>query len=131
RVLAAGRVGTGGAARPASEPPLPPIPPAGSRVKLLAAEPPASSGAGDLLALGAEDLRALPLDARRERLGPGLAGAPPPIHLSPATRARPLAAAWLRPFDAAAPPGAMGTRLSAPYRAAEPTLPEIKHAPAP
>src|SRR5438034_11707492 len=42
--------------------------PAASRVKLLAAESPASFVAWDLLALGDEDLREAPLAARRERL---------------------------------------------------------------
>src|SRR5206468_11592614 len=44
------------------------IHPAASRVKLLAAESPASFVAWDLLALGDEDLRAMPLAPRRERL---------------------------------------------------------------
>ena len=51
------------------------IHPAASRVKLLAAESPASFVAWDLLALGDEDLRPLPLAARRERLEQALAGA--------------------------------------------------------
>src|SRR5437899_12632150 len=44
------------------------IHPAASRVKLLAAQMPASFVAWDLLALGDEDLRDAPLGARRERL---------------------------------------------------------------
>src|ERR1700756_3579337 len=44
------------------------IHPAASRVKLLAAESPASFVAWDLLALGDEDLRESPLAVRRERL---------------------------------------------------------------
>src|SRR6059036_4350733 len=66
------------------------IHPAASRVRRLAAESPASFVAWDLLALGDEDLRAAPLAARRERLEQVLAGAAPPVHLSPATRERPL-----------------------------------------
>src|SRR4030095_15575866 len=57
------------------------IHPAASRVKLLAAESRASYVACDLLALGAEDLRALPLDARRDRLERVLADAAPSVHL--------------------------------------------------
>src|SRR5262250_4005413 len=44
------------------------IHPAASRVKLLAAQSPASFVAWDLLALGDEDLRPTPLVERRERL---------------------------------------------------------------
>src|SRR5262245_38906633 len=51
------------------------IHPAASRVKLLAAESPASFVAWDLLALGDEDLREAPLATRRERLEDALADA--------------------------------------------------------
>jgi len=70
------------------------IHPAASRVELLAAQSPASFVAWDLLALGDEDLREAPLTARRERLERALAGAAPPVHLSPATRDRALAEDW-------------------------------------
>src|SRR3989442_13309127 len=61
------------------------IHPAASRVKLMAAQSPASFVAWDLLALGDEDLRATPLAVRRERLGPGLSGAAAAARPSPAT----------------------------------------------
>src|SRR5437762_4944767 len=61
------------------------IHPAASRVKLLATQAPASFVAWDLLALGDDDLRAMPLAARRERLERELADAAPPVHVSPAT----------------------------------------------
>src|SRR2546426_9899824 len=64
------------------------IHPAASRVKLLAAESPASFVAWDLLALGDEDLRPLPLGVRRERLEQVLGRAARAGHLSPATRDR-------------------------------------------
>src|SRR4029077_2140581 len=67
------------------------IHPAASRVKLLAAQSPASFVAWDLLAHGDEDLRGAPLAARRLRLEQELANAAPPVHLSPATRDRTLA----------------------------------------
>src|SRR6266849_37532 len=67
------------------------IHPAVSRVKLLAAQSPGSFVAWDLLALGDEDLREAPLAVRRERLEQVVAGAAPPVHLSPATRDRALA----------------------------------------
>src|SRR2546422_4562121 len=53
------------------------IHPAASRVKLLAAQMPASFVAWDLLALGDEDLRDAPLGARRGRLRHGLGPAAP------------------------------------------------------
>src|SRR5499427_3577387 len=73
------------------------IHPAASRVKLLAAEMPASFVAWDLLALDDEDLRDAPLAARRQRLERVLSGAAP-VHLSPATRDRALAQDWFRRF---------------------------------
>src|SRR5262249_27661306 len=66
------------------------IHPAASRVKLLAAESPASFVVWDLLALGGEDLREAPLALRRERLEQVLGDIAPPVHLSPATRDRAL-----------------------------------------
>src|SRR5688572_8566232 len=53
------------------------IHPAASRVKLLAAQTPASYVAWDLLALGDEDLREVPLASRRERLEQVLGNASP------------------------------------------------------
>jgi ATP-dependent DNA ligase len=104
------------------------IHPAASRVRLLAAQAPASFVAWDLLALGDEDLREAPLAARRERLEQLLAGAAPPVHLSPATRDRALAEDWFRRFEGAGLDGVMAKRLDAPYRAGERTMIKVKHA---
>ena len=103
------------------------IHPATSRVRLLAAESPASFVAWDLLALGDEDLREVPLAARRERLEQVLAGVAPPVHLSPATRDRALATDWYRRFEGAGLDGVMAKRLDAPYRAGERTMIKVKH----
>src|SRR5256884_6793145 len=103
------------------------IHPAASRVKLLAAQAPASFVIWDLLALGDEDLREAPLAVRRERLEQVLAGAPPPVHLSPATRDRTLAEDWFRRFEGAGLDGVMAKRLDAPYRAGERTMIKVKH----
>jgi len=103
------------------------IHPAASRVKLLAKETPASFVAWDLLALGEEDLRELPLEARRVRLEQVLADAKPPVHLSPATRDRALAEDWFRRFEGAGLDGVMAKRLDAPYRAGERTMIKVKH----
>src|SRR5919109_5642263 len=104
------------------------IHPAASRVKLLAAQSPASFVAWDLLALDDEDLRDVPLAQRRERLERTLAGAKPPVHLSPATRDRALAEDWFRRFEGAGLDGVMAKRLDAPYRAGERTMIKVKHA---
>ncbi len=103
------------------------IHPAASRVQLLAAETPASFVAWDLLALGDRDLRDEPLAVRRERLEHAMAGAAPPVHLSPATRDRAVAQDWFRRFEGAGLDGVMAKRLDAPYRAGERTMIKVKH----
>ena len=103
------------------------IHPAASRVKLLAAEMPASFVAWDLLALGDRDLRAEPLAERRAQLEQLLAAPAPPVHLSPATRDRELAEDWFRRFEGAGLDGVMAKRLEAPYRAGERTMIKVKH----
>jgi ATP-dependent DNA ligase len=104
------------------------IHPAASRVKLLAAQAPASFVAWDLLALDNEDLREAPLATRRDRLEQVLAGAAPPVHLSPATRDRSVADDWFRRFEGAGLDGVMAKRLDEPYRAGERTMIKVKHA---
>ncbi|MDQ6800889.1 MAG: ATP-dependent DNA ligase, partial [Acidobacteriota bacterium] len=103
------------------------IHPAASRVKLLAEQTPASFVAWDLLALGDEDLRESPLEMRREKLEKVLGKAPPPVHLSPATRDRALAQDWFHRFEGAGLDGVMAKRLDSPYRAGERTMIKVKH----
>ena len=103
------------------------IHPAASRVNLLAAQAPASFVAWDLLALGDEDLREMPLAVRRERLEEALAGAARPVYLSPATRDRALAEDWFRRFEGAGLDGVMAKRLEATYRPGERTMIKVKH----
>jgi ATP-dependent DNA ligase len=103
------------------------IHPAASRVKLLAAQSPASFVAWDLLALGDDALRERPLAERRERLEQVLGDTRPPVHLSPATRDRALAEDWFRRFEGAGLDGVMAKRLDEPYRAGERTMIKIKH----
>jgi ATP-dependent DNA ligase len=104
------------------------IHPAASRVKLLAAQTPASYVAWDLLAIGDEDLREVPLEQRRERLEELLANATRSVRLSPATRDRALAEDWFRRFEGAGLDGVMAKRLDSPYRAGERTMIKVKHA---
>jgi ATP-dependent DNA ligase len=71
------------------------IHPAASRVALLADQTPARLVAFDLLALGEVDYMAQPFARRRAALERALAPARPPVHLTPATTDRELAAEWL------------------------------------
>jgi ATP-dependent DNA ligase len=103
------------------------IHPAASRVKLLAEQSPASYVAWDILALGDEDLRSVPLSERRASLEKALAGAPPPVHLSPATRDRALAEDWFQRFEGAGLDGVMAKRLDERYRPGERTMIKVKH----
>ena len=103
------------------------IHPAASRVKMLAAESPASFVAWDLLALGDEDLRNVPQGERRARLEQVLAGAEPPIHLTPATRDRALAADWFDRFEGAGLDGVVAKRLDGAYLPGKRAMLKIKH----
>jgi ATP-dependent DNA ligase len=104
------------------------IHPAASRVKLLAAEQPASLVVFDLLALGDRDLRAAPFSERRARLEEALSGARPPIHLTPATRDGELAADWFRRFEGAGLDGVVAKSLEARYQPGVRAMVKVKHA---
>jgi ATP-dependent DNA ligase len=103
------------------------IHPAASRVRMLAAESPASFIAWDVLALGDEDLRAVPQGERRARLETALAGIAPPIHLTPATRDRDTAADWFARFEGAGLDGVIAKRLDATYQPGKRAMLKIKH----
>jgi ATP-dependent DNA ligase len=103
------------------------IHPAASRVAMLAAESPASFVAWDLLALDDEDLRSTPQEERRARLEAVLAGAAPPIHLTPATRDRDLAADWFDRFEGAGLDGVVAKRLDGPYQPGKRAMIKVKH----
>jgi ATP-dependent DNA ligase len=103
------------------------IHPAASRVKMLAAESPASFVAWDLLALGDEDLRDVPQGERRARLETALADARPPVHLTPATTDHATAADWFHRFEGAGLDGVVAKRLEAPYQPGKRAMLKIKH----
>ena len=103
------------------------IHPAASRVKMLAAESPASFVAWDLLALGDEDLRTTRQGERRARLEAILGAAAPPIHLTPATRDRATAQQWFERFEGAGLDGVVAKRLDAPYQPGKRAMLKIKH----
>jgi ATP-dependent DNA ligase len=103
------------------------IHPADSRVRLLAAETPASFVAFDLLSLGSTDLRAAPFGQRRQRLEEALAGCEPPVHLTPATNDRDVATDWFRRFEGAGLDGVVAKPVDLPYREGERVMVKVKH----
>jgi ATP-dependent DNA ligase len=103
------------------------IHPAESRVRMLAAETPASFVAWDLLAFGDEDLRTVPQGERRARLEAQLGGVTPPVHLTPATRDRATAADWFDRFEGAGLDGVIAKKLDGTYQAGKRAMLKIKH----
>jgi ATP-dependent DNA ligase len=103
------------------------IHPAESRVRMLAAESPASFVAWDMLALGDEDLRSTPQVERRILLETALRDAIPPVHLTPATQDRELAADWFNRFEGAGLDGVVAKRLEAAYQPGKRAMLKIKH----
>jgi ATP-dependent DNA ligase len=103
------------------------IHPAKSRVELLARQTPASYVAFDLLALGDDDLRARPQAERRAALEQALAGAQPPIHVTPATRDRAVAEDWFRRFEGAGLDGVVAKPATLTYQPAKRAMVKIKH----
>src|SRR5258708_2291795 len=77
------------------------IHPAASRVAMLARETPAAFVAFDLLALGDESYTDRPFSERRSALQEALAGAKPPILLTPATSSIDVARDWFHRFEGA------------------------------
>jgi ATP-dependent DNA ligase len=103
------------------------IHPAASRVRMLAAETPASFVAWDLLALGDEDLRTVPQGERRVRLEAVLGSAAPPVHLTPATKDRALAGDWFNHFEGAGLDGVVAKRLDGTYQPGKRAMIKVKH----
>jgi ATP-dependent DNA ligase len=103
------------------------IHPAESRVRLLARQTPASLVAFDLLALGDADLRPVAQGERRSRLEEVLAGARSPVHLTPATTDRDMAAEWFAAFEGAGLDGVVAKPLHLPYREGERCMFKVKH----
>ena len=103
------------------------IHPAASRVTLLSAQIPAAIVFFDLLCEGDRDLRALPFHARRASLASALAGAAPPIHLTPATDDRAVAADWFQRFEGAGLDGVMAKSSASAYEANKRVMLKVKH----
>ncbi len=104
------------------------IHPAASRVKMLAATTPASFVAFDLLAIGDEDLMARSFSERRARLVDVLAGAKPPVFVTPATTDRELAQQWFALFEGAGLDGVVAKPVDGAYLPDKRVMFKIKHA---
>lgn len=103
------------------------IHPAESRINMLAETTPAAFVAFDVLALGDDDLRPLAFAERRARLEGILAGAEPPIHLTPATDDRAVAGHWFTVFEGAGLDGLIAKPTGDPYVEDKRVQLKIKH----
>lgn len=102
--------------------------PAASRVARLAKETPAAFVAFDLLAVGGRDLRGAPQTERRGALERLLEDAAPPLHLTPVTRDRGVAAEWLARFEGAGLDGVIAKPVDGKYEPGKRAMIKVKHA---
>jgi ATP-dependent DNA ligase len=102
--------------------------PAASRVAKLAQETPASFVAFDLLAVAGKSVMEAPQKERRAKLETLLAGVKRPIHLTPMTRDRSVAAGWLKEFEGAGLDGVIAKPQDATYQPGKRAMIKVKHA---
>ncbi len=103
------------------------IHPADSRVRMLAERTPAHFVAFDLLALGDRDVTREPFAERRRALEEALAGARPPVHLTPATTDLEVAERWFHQFEGAGLDGVVAKPLDGTYQPDKRVMFKIKH----
>jgi ATP-dependent DNA ligase len=101
--------------------------PAESRVKLLAKQIPASVVFFDILSRDDEDLTSSPFSRRRAVLEETLASAKPPLHLTPATTDRAIAADWFKRFEGAGLDGVIAKPVEGTYEPNKRVMLKIKH----
>jgi ATP-dependent DNA ligase len=101
--------------------------PAASRVNLLARQTPSSFVFFDLLCAGDRDLRGETFQSRRRELEALISLASPPIHLTPATQDRSVAADWFRRFEGAGLDGVMAKSNSGTYEPDKRVMLKVKH----
>ncbi|HUP28820.1 MAG TPA: ATP-dependent DNA ligase [Usitatibacter sp.] len=101
--------------------------PAASRVAKLAKETPSAFVAFDLLAEKGVSLMPLPQAERRARLEKLLAGAKPPLYLTPMTRDVKIARQWLERFEGAGLDGVIVKPEDAPYLPGKRAMVKVKH----
>src|SRR5262249_53586289 len=81
----------------------------------------------DVLCLDDRDLRGTPFCERRALLESLLQRAPPPVHLTPATTDRALAADWFQRFEGAGPDGGMAKPAAGAYEPNKRVMLKVKH----
>ena len=101
--------------------------PAASRVKLLAQQTPASFVFFDVLCIEDRDLRGEGFEQRRVALQGLLSSAKSPIHITPATRDRSVAADWFRRFEGAGLDGVVAKHISQTYEPDKRVMLKVKH----
>jgi ATP-dependent DNA ligase len=101
--------------------------PAASRVKLLAAQTPASVVFWDVLAQGDENLTQQPFAERQRRLTQLLQGAKAPLHQTPSTREASVAQGWFERFEGAGLDGVMAKAENGTYQPDKRTMLKVKH----
>ena len=101
--------------------------PAASRVAKLARESPASFVAFDLLGADGQSHLETPQSERRSRLERLLAGARPPLYLTPMTRDRATAERWLADFEGAGLDGVIAKPADDAYQPGRRTMLKVKH----
>ena len=101
--------------------------PAASRVKLLAQTMPASIVFFDVLAIDDRDLRGVAFGERRAALVKLLARVAPPLHVTPATTDRAVAADWFSRFEGAGLDGVMAKPRDGVYEPGKRSMLKVKH----
>ena len=101
--------------------------PAASRVKTLSGQIPASVVFFDVLVENDRDLCSTPFGERRATLESLLASALPPLHITPATRDRDIAADWFRRFEGAGLDGVVAKAEAGRYEPNKRTMLKVKH----
>src|SRR5690349_13559765 len=101
--------------------------PAASRVRLLATETPASVVFFDLLCEGDRDLCMAPFRDRRAALESVLGRTEAPLHLTPATRDRAVAADWFKRFEGAGLDGVVAKAEMGTYEPNKRVMLKVKH----
>lgn len=101
--------------------------PAASRVTMLASRTPASVVFFDLLCDDMRDMRDVPFAERRAALETLLAGATPPVHLTPATSDVAMATDWFSRFEGAGLDGVMAKSSASLYEPNKRTMIKVKH----
>ena len=103
------------------------IHPAESRITKLAAETPASFVAFDVLAARGRSVMDRPQRERRELLEKLLEDAAPPLHLTPVTEDRAVAARWLEQFEGAGLDGVIVKPAGGTYQPGKRAMIKVKH----